>query len=228
MSGEAEKKVANQPRGDDERADWDRWADIPVAEVWEAVALSLDYEPDKLPGIDWHPISGDVFEDCPSEFRRRLAIAERNVESRALPTVSATKAYRTDRVLLAAFADWATSLRNPWKLSSSFPRDNSSHGIVEASGAALAMISKGGDWSAKPPKRSDQLAKVLYRILGDFQGRGMPVPTAAEVLSAIREQRPRGLTVGEDNTITYPSKGGNKVETLEKLRRRIDRMVDRR
>ena len=66
------------------KADWDHWTDIPQAQLWEVVALSLDYQPDRLPGVEHRPAWGDIFDDCPEEYRKRLEKAERCVEARTV------------------------------------------------------------------------------------------------------------------------------------------------
>ena len=59
------------------KADWELWAHIPEAELWQLVALSLDLEPDSDSlGIDWRPADySDPFEDCPGKFKLRMKIA---------------------------------------------------------------------------------------------------------------------------------------------------------
>ena len=52
----------------DERApNWAKWRKMIRAELWQAVALSLNTEPDTVEGIDWRPISGGQFDGCPSD-----------------------------------------------------------------------------------------------------------------------------------------------------------------
>jgi len=49
-------------------ADWSLWRDKPTALVWQAVALSLDTDPDPNP---------PEFLDCfPQDFQRRMRIAQ--------------------------------------------------------------------------------------------------------------------------------------------------------
>lgn len=164
-------------------ANWGHWADIPQAEVWEAVALSLGFEPKQLPGIDWRPIRGDIFDDCPEEFRLRLDKAERCVEAGTLKIAVAGYALRTFKVRLADLRTWAESLRTAWSMPNEFP----SHAPVElkpslaVAGALLADDGKSlsltanaaavpaiqataikGSWT---PERRKELLKE-FRLLG--------------------------------------------------------------
>ena len=110
-------------------ADWSKWEYMLTAKVWQAVALSMDKEPDSLP-IDWRPVTGGPFDDCSLEFRRQLSIAENHC-GRALKCEVYTSKRFGSEVSLEAFADWALSLH--WVLPSKFP------------GVAKAALSK---WKA--------------------------------------------------------------------------------
>ena len=94
-------------------ADWSLWRDMPTALVWQAVALSLDTDPDA---------NQPIFVDCfPQDFPRRLRIAEAHVQAWSLPTIHPGPAgalYAT--VSLPDFATWALGLA--WELPDRFPR----------------------------------------------------------------------------------------------------------
>lgn len=102
-------------------ADWEKWAHMLTARVWEAVALSMDIEPGEVSGIDFRPIAGDVFDDCPREFRRRLDIAANHIKGSNLPYTGFTLDPRYSEVRLTVFATWAQSLG--WSLPDRFPRE---------------------------------------------------------------------------------------------------------
>jgi hypothetical protein len=104
-------------------ADWTQWADIPEAQVWEAVALSLDFEPRMLPGHERHTHLGEVFNGCTDEFKRRLEKAERCVEGGTLKTVRRGNAPRAAMVNLCVFRAWGESLKHSWTYPPAFPRD---------------------------------------------------------------------------------------------------------
>jgi hypothetical protein len=91
------------------------------ASLLEAVALSLDIEPESLL-IDWRDADySDPFEDCPREFKRRMAIALNHAKDGALPLTSlAFTDPPFSPIRLKDFADWAGSLG--WSLPDRFPR----------------------------------------------------------------------------------------------------------
>lgn len=99
-------------------ADWDTWSDIPEVEVWKAVALSLDHEPERLPGLDLRPAWGSSFDDCPQEFQRRLTIAEAAANAGTLRVSRISMGYPApyQKVDLSIFCAWTQGLRKPWQL----------------------------------------------------------------------------------------------------------------
>lgn len=102
---------------DGKPADWSKWAHMLTAELWKAVALSMDIEPKSSP-VDFHSISGGPFDDCSPEFRRRIDIAA-NRSGRDLKCVAYTSSEFHHEVNLEVFALWATKL--DWGLPPSFP-----------------------------------------------------------------------------------------------------------
>lgn len=91
------------------RADWDKWSQILTCELWQAVALSLEIEPDAMPGVNFRPINGGPFDDCPAEFRRRLEIADNHVQSGALGRPAYAGNRTREIVKLSELATWAQS-----------------------------------------------------------------------------------------------------------------------
>jgi hypothetical protein len=89
-----------------------------TCELWQAVALSLDIEPNAVPGLTFRPIVGGPFDDCPAQFRRRLEIANNHVEWGAMDRPAYTRDRTREVVRLADFADWAVSLG--WELPDPF------------------------------------------------------------------------------------------------------------
>ena len=119
---------------DSEAANWKRWGQRVSAQLWEAVALSIDIEPESLP-IDWRPADySDPFEECPCEFKRRIDIAIDHAKNGQLPLVSlAFTDPPFSRVRLQDISDWAGSLG--WSLPHQFPRRPMSDGVSLAAGA---------------------------------------------------------------------------------------------
>lgn len=94
-------------RNDKQRqADWELWAFIPQCELWQAVALSLDLEPPEYS----HEVRG-----WPSEYERRLKIANAHIECKNL----AHNKFGCENVNLPVFCAWAQSLG--WSLPGRFP-----------------------------------------------------------------------------------------------------------
>lgn len=152
-------------------ADWNKWAYMLTVEVWRAVALSLDIEPDFLSGLDFRPIIGGPFDDCPSEFKRRLDIASNHVENGQLqcPAPSSIGQYST--VGLADFGEWASSLG--WSLPDPFPR----RAVSVAASSAGNSDSAGAPTDA-PTRAAGTIETVARRLV-----RPIPIPTAIETLA---------------------------------------------
>jgi hypothetical protein len=131
-----------------EPADWEKWGDMLSAELWVAVALSLDIEPGSLL-IDWRDADySDPFEDCPCEFKRRMAIALNYAKNGALPLTSlAFTDPPFSTIRLKDFADWAESSLG-WSLPDRFPRNKKD--------APWA----GDDPKLWPPEAREKLARV--------------------------------------------------------------------
>jgi hypothetical protein len=101
-------------------ANWDYWEDIPKAKLWEAVALSLNFEPHK---VHWEPGYGADYRRSPEEFRDRLKKASA-CANKTLRVVR-TDPYSSsgERVVkLSEFREWAESLHQPWSLPARFPK----------------------------------------------------------------------------------------------------------
>jgi hypothetical protein len=99
----------------DRRPNWRRWAYVPEVAVWEAVALSVDVDPEK---VDWGggAEGGIALSESP-EFNDRLFIAVRNMGiGKLVPTVSipGQNLPINATIKLAEFVAWARKLR--WRL----------------------------------------------------------------------------------------------------------------
>ena len=149
----------------DPRADWEKWSQMLTCELWQAVALSLGFEPYGLPGLTFRPILGGPFDACPERFRRRLAIANNHVECGAMHR----PAYEGDRtretVKLHDFVAWAQSLE--WELPEPFlkmsPRTpRSPQPAVDRSAYEARVAEFRAEHGRDPP-----LQKTTAGILGD-------------------------------------------------------------
>lgn len=110
-------------------ADWNLWADMEEVQLWQAVALSLDIEPNSLPGLDFRPIVGGPFDDCPDEFKRRLKLA-------------VSKFYEANtEIRLSSLREWAVQLTRPWTFPKDFPQQQPT--IKEAAKSAPIAVEQG-------------------------------------------------------------------------------------
>lgn len=127
-------------------ADWNLWADMEEVQLWQAVALSLDIEPNSLPGLDFRPIVGDPFDDCPDEFKRRLKLA-------------VSKFYDANtEIRLSSLREWAEQLKNPWTFPEDFPEHQPT--IKEAAKSAPIAAQNAADPTPDPERRLTLLRKL--------------------------------------------------------------------
>ena len=127
-------------------ANWNLWADMEEAQLWQAVALSLDIEPNSLPGLDFRPIVGGPFDDCPDEFKRRLKLA-------------VSKFYDANtEIRLSSLREWAEQLKNPWTFPEDFPEHQPT--IKEAAKSAPIAAQNAADPTPDPERRLTLLRKL--------------------------------------------------------------------
>jgi hypothetical protein len=118
---------------------WKIWKHIPDVKAYEAVALSLNIDPNKIRHSP-HSWMADkqLFEEG-EEFRERLFVVERNLEILGVRNYASEQYFNEDPVLrLSTFAGWAASIR--WELPSELTEL-----AAPASGSALPQ-----------PERADQ------------------------------------------------------------------------
>ena len=101
--------------------DWSFWANMADAQLWQAVALSMGYEPSRLPGYQARPIIGSRFDECPEEFRLRLQTACSHVTKLELTSIVVGSGPELARVTLQSVRDWATTLPYPWVFPIEYP-----------------------------------------------------------------------------------------------------------
>lgn len=107
---------------------WDsKYKQIPVFELMEAVALSLNIAPEICSvSMAWEYLFRSAGKcSLHEEFESRLEIAEKNVEPDGTLCTTTKERDRSKRkVRLVEFAEWAESMR--WELPEQFPRKNRS------------------------------------------------------------------------------------------------------
>jgi len=106
---------------DKTRANWAKWSDYVDAPLWQAIALSLDIEPEGLSGYQGGMF--ERFDRCPEEFKRRLDIASSRIaelEVTALAIDSPARSF----IKLSSLREWAEKLKNPWTFPEDFPKQH--------------------------------------------------------------------------------------------------------
>ena len=132
-------------------ARWSLWGQMRTAELWHAIALSMNKDPipcEELPGQGLaQPEVAAAFGG--DEFFRRLLIAHDALGGplRSAIVADAEEAGR-ETIDLAVFAAWAESLVAPWNLPEEFPRPSlSMHGASQrASECTMERCARLLDW----------------------------------------------------------------------------------
>lgn len=118
------------------KPDWSTWGHMPTAELWEAIAISCDIEPDSLATAkDFSNEKifiqfGDVLDHVPprpEEFNRRIKIALASTHDMGTLKTDGTKGHTDQRVKLSDFARWADE--RGFSLPPEFPREDKSLAI---------------------------------------------------------------------------------------------------
>jgi hypothetical protein len=184
-------------------ADWTLWSQMPKAELWEAVALSLNFQPGHWDmtfprGISLH-YTDFVFS---TDYSTRLKVAQAHMSAEGtLKPLNLYVGVLNDpraEVSLPAFHSWANSMK--WTLPAEFP-----------SGAALAdnrpVANKNGNTMADKPMPSVQETTFLTIIAALCKEAKMSYETPAKTAGNIRAAIQRlGADVGETTIEGYLKK----------------------
>ena len=103
-------------------ADWDYWEQMPSAQLWQAVALSLDWEPDSVIPLTSQVSFDFLRQRSPKIFQSRLDLAEKCLLRGEIPTAQREASTPHSEVDLKPFATWAASIG--WDIPVEFPREN--------------------------------------------------------------------------------------------------------
>jgi hypothetical protein len=107
-----EKKRESKP-------EWDKWTDTSTVTLWEAIALSLNVEPEYLrrsPSLPWLD-----FDKFTKEFRRRLDIAKTRVSELANANSENSNPIEQTKVILSRLRIMSEKLKKPWKFPNDYP-----------------------------------------------------------------------------------------------------------
>jgi len=137
----------------DSKPEWDKWTDTSTVTLWEAIALSLNVEPEKLRCLRRYPLPPWLdFDECPKEFRRRLAIAKKRISELAANSENSNPIEETE-VILSRLRIMSKKLKKPWKFPKDFP--------ILLSGTEGTHVRSEVGWNDnveihKPPKKREK------------------------------------------------------------------------
>lgn len=132
----------------DRTPNWGKWRHVPNVELWEAVALSLDIEPNLVKfHYDGWTSNTHFFEES-ELFNERIFVAERNLSAGgALKPMAVVEHRARCQVSLASFATWACSIN--WEIPQqlvemgdeiNLPVDTSQANIAELEERVRALV----------------------------------------------------------------------------------------
>jgi hypothetical protein len=134
---------------DETRPDWSEWRLIPQVELWQAVALSLDCEPNKLqfdgtrdgaPGLD-ESVHGETIA---REFAKRLRVLLANLTGGHFSRGAFnTESPHRHQILLAEFAAWVRDIAG-WNMPVA---------LLALVGEAVVPVRPGSSSAVEEPSR---------------------------------------------------------------------------
>jgi len=138
----------------DSKPEWDKWTDTSTVTLWEAIALSLNVEPENLQCLKRYPLPPWLdFDECPKEFRRRLDIAKKRVSELAANSENSNPIEETE-VILSRLRIMSEKLKKPWKFPDQFPG-----GAADHEGASAETT------SATHPRRLDDFGVYMNGLI---------------------------------------------------------------
>lgn len=225
--GEPIKPIQQRPYSAEMRAvpspQWDKWNRMQEVELWEAVSLSANLDPDEMPVYlgAYDKFGDDPFRICPAVFLERLMIANSNACSGfGLKQVHELKARCL--VSLPEFWPWAVSF---WE---DVPQEYSS--LVKAGPSTVETPKQPSRRSTsvvaasavKKRREGDILSPLILRAWQDDEAwsRGGE-PTTASVFLTLREwaqsaQRPQPLMGVTESGIKWDDGSDNSPKELKK------------
>lgn len=202
-------------------------------ELWEAVALSLSYEPNELPVYlgAFDKLGDDPFRICPLPFLERLLVANSNCGiSFGFKPVHKLKARCL--VDLPEFASWAVKSSLPLippefvAIAASEPKADAETKLPPAPKQDAATSTTG--WKLKRPTRFQGYGKPLHDVLRAALVAGSPTPPKArDVLDSWKVKKPLEVFEVTNEGLKYEDAKGNiKEADLDAIRQAINRMID--
>ena len=141
-------------------ADWDHWGQMPSAPLWEAVALSLNWEPHSMIGPTYQVSFDFSRQRAPKEFQSHLAVAEKCMTRGEMPFAQRVENAPYSEVDLKPFAGWAIS--KGWKIPDEFPRATS---VDVAADRTTRVQEEGAPTRRKADAyRSETMRKAIIKL----------------------------------------------------------------
>lgn len=232
---------------------WKVWGALPTIELWRAVVLSLDVEPEEklqAEACGIAPVRPHIFSRIPREYFDRLKDCKRglSVNGPIHPQGAFYSGVLQDPKAAVLMGEVAAFLRvaeyalpvemaAPPKAGEQRPEGaprstsdepTSAGPATPAADAPESSVASRATWAPTKPKRDDGLALPLYGVLKAARDQGQPRPNARDVLEAFRLSKPPGILEAMADEVKYFDLTGNtQTADLDNIRKRIERMTAR-
>lgn len=204
-----------------EMPDWSEWANVPDAEDWQAVLLSMDVEPHAVKhnrdawmagGSGARPsLDSDSFpsHEAFADYEKRLRILQANVSHNRVRVTALTPGGGCARIDLRSFAAWALNIG--WSMPTDLEALARKPSPEVASAEAQRAQAGRWPWGDYTTEMLDKLAEAAHEFWCDYDPRtDIDPPTNANVSEWLQRQgvtknladamasilRPDGLATG--------------------------------
>lgn len=200
-------KKLDREKKRDSKPEWDKWTDTSTVTLWEAIALSLNVEPENLGCLRRYPLPPWLdFDECPKEFRRRLSIAKKRVSELAANSENSNPIEETE-VILSRLRIMSEKLKKPWKFPDQFPG-----GVVDQEVASAETT------SVRHPKRLDDFGVYMNGLIRRHPNanRDELWNLAIDDAKEPEPSRPRPILELVDGTIKWEDEAKNKISIMSR------------
>ncbi len=178
---------------------WRPWSERLTTELWEAICLSLDLEPQRPASYNYlqsrkPPTFAYPTAAIEKEFNRRVEVARDHLIAGSLPVVAHGENDWTARVELHSFRLWAESLKTPWTLPEEFPRKPLSHAAPKSEETVPERNLRWARLEAKE-KKVNPTTGVTQIARGIAEAEGLPfdrvkrgIQTGRKILAELTRQ----------------------------------------
>lgn len=135
---------------------WESWAHLDFMNLYVAVALSLNYDPELLPKR-YKNLYVPVMSETPAEYQNRFKVAVEGFESGALNG-------DVRSVNISQFIAWADALPSPWEMPEEFEAFKERSAESSPQHLFIAVTTDPESAKAEEKNRAAQNAKGLYTV----------------------------------------------------------------